>query len=1392
MLVIALGVLALLSVLAVTFVSLMKLELLASKNYVDGVKARLIAEGGMEEATAELKTIGGLTAVSNINDSWIYANGNYSLPLEQATPRNGQILSGASLLTRTSYDGDLGGSYAAQGDCYRIEVIDAQCQFNLNNVFDGQTLDPTMRETNVYTRELRCLGEAIRQLDPLAQGVDPIARAAYPRNAPKYFGADAFFAYKQTLEGKQFSSKDQLNDILASPQDYINLRTYVTTKSWLDPKTVIANNHDLGSMRVINNVNTFISKQPWTDVLAPVPITPTNLPYQRAPINVNLATPAVLAANLAGLSGRATFFYYGNRSATNMLEAVDAQTKYSFSGSGGTNVQEELQYSVSPVNVYFDPMGYKPGSAGATGATSAVPPPIIDGALAIAHLIDLRRRSGQATATTTVPTASTTGPFKSFADWERWVDANLSDSFFQNTKNKDGTNAFPQPSTVKILNIDDSPLLGTPSPGDILNSPRFKPWFYDCLRSVIKANMNPNGRMSMLNPNAAIALNVDKGNLLYFTTPVQPTVAKFNSQTCEWCFGSKGVFEIISLGEVLGRLTAGAVAGASANPQVGTYLDTANPIAEAKILTDIQLFNQVTHTSQRDFERSGDPVSFSRPFSSSGTGGGYGGFGDELGQLPPGNAQRYGIISYPYPKQFWDPRVGGWPNAASPSQQTRDIALMTGGPQAGWHAHDEDGHIELSPRMTIKGRPNDTTTVNFGNELFQLLFQDRHVRTPGILTTQVPADSFMADTSNKLDQWTNPGFGCPSEGDPTIAYAFPQPVRPVNAVQSLPGAPTAYDPSAASGLYDGVDERQLYYIYNLFMESDGFYTNELRNLPLYYRASDKNNNVNKSGSSAIGWPPGFTQPTNPNLTQGESIPNNTTLPAGVSQFNGGNCMATPTGGVEFWYKPDFDWFVRQKNFNSSQPGMAPDPTVGFAPGTVNGNLPDERFCGLIVSCHNVTNANATHWSTTSGVTRATRGIEMNVIRDTSGDLRVVRIYFEVCGEAGSDLPWVSDIQPGKGGPLLTGPGIRNGRVGVKGSYMDNATTQPQYTWPPYEFQTIPQPWHDIKYARVDTWVPAIQLTQWRAHEWHDIGVRWDDRAGIGPAHTDSIEIYLDGVEAQTVSRQIGPSYGAIINTPQQPIAPPTPPATTLTNPPTQPEPAFCRLNEDPSGNNPSVGLWPRDHIQIGGLTRQQAVVGGLFKFTQALTLPANGTVDKVRFYDGITVKANGYADRYEEFGIWTNDFDVSGCFAPGNAFLDLGNLQFTAYLPTYFANATPAAGRGGAGSVEVSFSIIHQDKSVTTYQPGANFLGWSLDFRDNSGPAGFQLTDPTNRPAVVTTTDRLVYTVKIYPARLQGGSLGGDASDSNGFAVATPALDDISLVYFLPTAQVLLKERLWD
>ncbi|MEZ0229010.1 MAG: hypothetical protein ACAI25_10325, partial [Planctomycetota bacterium] len=1155
MLVIALGVLALLSILALTFVSLMKLELLASKNYVDGVKARLIAEGGMEEAITELKSRGGLDGITNINDDWVYANGDYSLPLEDAKVRNGLALVGADRLLRTSYDGNLGGSYAKKGDRYKIQVIDAQSQFNLNNRLAGPSLDPTQREINLYTRALRCLGESIRQLDPRAKNVDPVARAAYPRNAPKFFGADAIYAFRDTLDGKAFSSKYQLTEILASEEDYKILRPYVTTKSWMDNQAVAARNHDIGSLRQ----GVFFSKEPFTDVVQNQP-NPGDPPEQRAPININLASLEVLTANLCGLAGRSTFFYYGDRSKTSIFQAIDAGTKYSFSGSGGLTVQEELEYSVVPVNVYFDPMGYKAPTGTATGGAPA--PPSIDGALAIARLIDTRRRSAPPTGTISGPIPPNQGPFKSHADFERWVDQTLNDQFFMNAKNKDNSPAFPQPSTVKVLNIDDTPLTGTPNDAAIRAHPRFRPWFFDCLRSIIKANFNPNGRVSMQNPNQAVAMEVDKGNLLYFTNPLQPTASKFNMQTCEWCFGSKGIFEIISLGEVLG-----------ANPKIAGELDDKNPIAQAKILTVIQIFDQVSHSSQRDFERNGDAVSHKRPNSTSGTGGGYGGFGDEKGQVHgKGNQLRAGVISYPYPKQFWDPRVGGWGSKGSPTDAERQLALWSGGSEDGWHAHDCEGHLELAPM--IKTKDQNTNVIDMGLLMFEILFQDRHVRVVGDVSKQNPSDSFCPDVANTDIQNKAPGMGAPWEGFTTTKFATPHPFRVRNQASRPDG--TA-QPAAVSGIYNGTDEAKIDYMYNLFMTPDGFYSNALRNIPLYYRASDL-----KSGPSGAISATEFQD-------QGDSVPN---IASGGGGWKGGNIEATPTGGVEFWYKPDFDWYLRQKTFGAA----GQDPGISYVAGG-SGDLVDDRFCGFIVTCHNVVNKDVSqaNWAEalkniTDKKPRATRGIECHVMRDTSGDLRVTRIYFEVCGQAGNELPMVSNIKPVTGGP---DPGnfIKLGRPGLPNTYMDFGTTKPEYTWPPYEFQTIPAPWNAIKYARVDSWIPATEFKGWRAHEWHHIAVRWDDRASIGKGGKESVEFWLDGIEKQPVTRQLptgGGPYQAVINTPTAPIPPPAPPATTILNPPTQPAPPFCRLNEDPSGNDPSEGKWPRDHIQIGGISRRQA------------------------------------------------------------------------------------------------------------------------------------------------------------------------------------------------------------
>src|SRR5438132_14183640 len=54
MLIVALGILTLMSLLAVTFVILMNLERSAAANYVDSIKAKMAAEAGIQRVVADI------------------------------------------------------------------------------------------------------------------------------------------------------------------------------------------------------------------------------------------------------------------------------------------------------------------------------------------------------------------------------------------------------------------------------------------------------------------------------------------------------------------------------------------------------------------------------------------------------------------------------------------------------------------------------------------------------------------------------------------------------------------------------------------------------------------------------------------------------------------------------------------------------------------------------------------------------------------------------------------------------------------------------------------------------------------------------------------------------------------------------------------------------------------------------------------------------------------------------------------------------------------------------------------------------------------------------------------------------------------------------------------
>lgn len=1237
MLIVALGILTLLSVLALTFVSIMRLEQVASTNYVDGVKARLVAEGGLEASASALKYRALGESYSDPTADWIYALGNYWLPIEEATAiRRGDTAGGDSPTLdkrRASFAGILASSYSQGIDQYKVKVLDTQTQFNLNTRYEViGDLD------QVYCRFLDALGVALsRRTTDAASGTstaavagrNPILNARYPKGAPNAVrGGEALFRFRQSREGQRFNSKSELMEVLANEDDFNMLQDYVTTRSWFDPNTVTAVPMD------------GLDNKPWSDV---------QLKEQRSPININLATKEIIAANLAGIAGRFVYLYTGDYDArSSRLQDIDQGTAFT-----STSFKEETGYGTTGILVYISPFGYTPG-------TTPNDPPNIEGALAFADLIKAK--------------IAASGPFRTFAEWEDFVDTTLPDSRLNSAQSGTGQFLYPGhnrgPNDPLMVQLDDKPL-ATPSAADVRRQKDFESCFYAAVRSMLKANFNPNPRLSGWNPDEVVYLPCDKGSLLYPADVAAPASTKAQRQTNEWCLASKGIFEITSLGEVLGT-----------PPEDLTKGTDRTIYSQAKVQGIVQLYETLTHTTQRDFERNGFTYQ--------------------------ADTDRFGVTSFPVPKLFWDPRADGLP--ASQEQQ-----LMEDGAGRFLHASDNDGHLQLATRTQLASGADiddvqdDTQVVELGGRRFELLLQDRRVEAPG--TTQMSNDDVLiADGSGGVRSAESMGSR-PSSGQPKNGFGWPY----GDAAQGVAPA-TRSSTEQLAWKWDTVTP-------------DGYLNSELRKTRLWFRASDADS---------------VAMPANPDgRLRGKSLP------------TGGNVTPTLKGGFELWYKPDFDW------------------TMGAT------GLPDQRFCGLLSTSHIAKNDG---WSGGQSPTLGSwsRGTQMYVTRNTSGDLRISRLYFEVVGPTGHPQEEPRVMDPKAAGTTIS-----------FSEYLTRATSDQTYVWPPLELLTIPSPYIDIKFSRTDHWVPYNTLRAWRAHEWHHIAAYWDDKAG-------EVWLWLDGTPYTTgngglVARVWPTSAGRSANSryipyvldPANPTGPPVA-ASTVGGPAELP--SFVRLNALTGPETPPAGvgqaqyedsLWPKDQVYIGGVKRDQAVVGGLFKHEKDAILPANGTIDDVRFYDGATSPGNNASPRRftatrfdagSEVGYWTNQFDLSRAFQNGVQEITLAGLQFTAYLPRRYGDIPFA---NGSGNIKIDFEVQKADGTVV--KPAT----WTDTFSAVRGdPCEVKLLDDTGVPVRVGRGDKLVYRVSFTPGLT-----------STGIAFASPVLDDISLVYYLPNPVVLLKER---
>ncbi len=182
-LIVVLGTLAVLALTAVTFTTLAGVERSVSRNYLDHVRARLLAQSGVETALARLR--------SDLDRG--------ALPETSAEAVTGAMGSA---------------TYAPGGDRFSVRVVDASSQINVN---DGAAWGPDHAVSRNLRRLLNILG----------------AQAT----------VDVPFLGDKTLDGRPrtgYASKLDLMRALSYDREaFGRVRDFVTVASWSDPNVAL-------------------------------------------------------------------------------------------------------------------------------------------------------------------------------------------------------------------------------------------------------------------------------------------------------------------------------------------------------------------------------------------------------------------------------------------------------------------------------------------------------------------------------------------------------------------------------------------------------------------------------------------------------------------------------------------------------------------------------------------------------------------------------------------------------------------------------------------------------------------------------------------------------------------------------------------------------------------------------------------------------------------------------------------------------------------------------------------------------------------------------------------------------------------------------------------------
>ncbi|MFC1587664.1 PilX N-terminal domain-containing pilus assembly protein [Planctomycetota bacterium] len=316
-LIVVLGVLALMSILAITFVSLTRLERSISKNYVDRTKAIMIAESGIENAIIKIQSFSGVLSSTELADM-TYNPSAPEASLQDAEKPSFAVSQTPPAGINGTVSGFVGpGTYIAKGDFYKLKVEDESGKLNLND--SDNLTDPGDSSTGRLSTIVRNLAELIFS-PTYGQEIGTVVVGKIMQ--------------KRNDLGGQFSDLDQIREALItaditdrSEQD--NFLRNVTLWSWRDPNTLKpqpAFNKTEGVDGSGFHQDPEVFNYPATEALMSSGDTIDdtygddiymNSQFQhkglelepRSPVNINTASRELIQALLMGIQGLHTYEY---------------------------------------------------------------------------------------------------------------------------------------------------------------------------------------------------------------------------------------------------------------------------------------------------------------------------------------------------------------------------------------------------------------------------------------------------------------------------------------------------------------------------------------------------------------------------------------------------------------------------------------------------------------------------------------------------------------------------------------------------------------------------------------------------------------------------------------------------------------------------------------------------------------------------------------------------------------------------------------------------------------------------------------------------------------------------------------------------------------------------